>query len=245
MMSALGDLPSWIRNIEAGTAIESAIFRSMSLPGGAVLFRRPPSETRPALSELIKNQPKSADLYSLRALEDEQQLDFTAAESDWKSYADNTPSRAAGQFALADFYRRRVRPLDEIKALSVVANAPADPSETLTVATEQQAWRAFERIFRIIQNQGLAKEVSIAEYRAWLTRYPTEQSLYARFLDFLVAHKEYAAAEQLIADYHRQFPTTRYSRSKQRRWSNTGRARSSRDSRSTTKVFSRCGLRSW
>ncbi len=110
MMSAWGDLPSWIRNIEAGSAIESAIFRSMSLPGGAVLFRRPPSETRPALSELIKNQPKSADLYSLRALEDEQQLDFAAAESDWKSYADNTSSRAAGQFALADFYHRRVRP---------------------------------------------------------------------------------------------------------------------------------------
>ena len=71
MMSAWGDLPSWIRNIEAGTAIESAIFRSMSLPGGDMLFRRPPSETRPALSELIKAQPKSADLYSLRALEDE------------------------------------------------------------------------------------------------------------------------------------------------------------------------------
>ena len=206
MMLAWGDLPSWIRNIEAGTAIESAIFRSMSLPGGAVLFRRPPSETRPALSELIKAQPNSADLYSLRALEDEQQLDFTAAESDWKSYADNTSSHAAGQFALADFYHRRVRPLDEIKALSVVANASADPSETLTVATEQQSWRAFERIFGIIQNQGLAKEVSIAEYRAWLTRYPTEQSLYARFLDFLVAHKEYAGAGQVIADYDRQFP---------------------------------------
>ena len=81
--------PSWIRNIEAGTAIEAALFRAMSLPGGAVLFRRPPAETRPALGELIKAQPKNADLYSLRALEDEQQLDFSAAESDWKKYAES------------------------------------------------------------------------------------------------------------------------------------------------------------
>ena len=104
-----------MRNVEAGTAIEAALFRAMSLPGGAVLFRRPPAETRPALGELIKAQPKNADLYYLRALEDEQQLDFSAAESDWKKYAESVSSRNGGQIALADFYHRRVRPLDEIK----------------------------------------------------------------------------------------------------------------------------------
>ena len=89
VVSARGALPVWIRNVEAGTAIEAALFRAMSLPGGTVLFRRPPAETRPALGELIKAQPKNADLYSLRALEDEQQLDFSAAESDWKKYAES------------------------------------------------------------------------------------------------------------------------------------------------------------
>ena len=34
---------------------------------------------------------------------------------------------------------------------------------------------------------------SAAQYRAWLARYPQEQSLYARFLDFLVAQKDYAS----------------------------------------------------
>lgn len=87
--SARGALPEWIRNVEGGTAIEAALFRAMSLPGGAVLFRRPPAETRPALGELIKAQPQNADLYSLRALEDEQQLDFSAAESDWKKHAES------------------------------------------------------------------------------------------------------------------------------------------------------------
>ena len=81
--TASGVLPSWVRNVEAGTAIERAFFRMMPLPYGNVLFRRPPAETRPAIGELIQQKPANAELYSLRALEDEQQLDFTAAESDW------------------------------------------------------------------------------------------------------------------------------------------------------------------
>ena len=88
-----------------------------------MLFRRPPRETRPALADLIKSQPRNADLYSLRALEDEQQLDFAAAESDWKSYVDNSSDKIGAQFALANFYHRRLRPADEIKTLSLIANA--------------------------------------------------------------------------------------------------------------------------
>ena len=206
MVSARGALPSWIRNIEAGTEIEAAFFRAMSLPGGAVLFRRPPSETRPALSELIKAQPKNADLYSLRALEDERQLDFSAAESDWKMYADSASAKITAQIALAEFYHRRARPLDEIKVLAVIAKAPPEASEELTASAEQQSWRAFDRIFSIIQNQGLAKGFSVTYYRAWLLRYPQEPALYARFLDYLVSQKDYAAAAQLVADYRKQFP---------------------------------------
>jgi len=206
VVSAQGSLPLWIRNIEAGTAIEAAFFRAMSLPGGNVLFRRPPGETRAALAALITAQPKDADLYSLRALEDEQQLDINAAETDWKKYVESTDAKLSAQTTLADFYHRRVRSLDEIKALSVVANAPADASETLVDTTEQQSWRAFERIFGIIQDQGLGKEFSVTQYRAWLVRYPHEESLYARFLQFLVSQNDYAAAAQLVADYQKQFP---------------------------------------
>jgi predicted Zn-dependent protease len=205
-VSARGALPEWIRNVEAGTAIEAALFRAMSLPGGTVLFRRPPAETRPALGELIKAQPRNADLYYLRALEDEQQLDFSAAESDWKQYAETVSDRTSAQIALADFYHRRVRPLDEITALAVVAATAAGPSEASTPPAEQRSWRAFERIFDVIQNQGLAPDFSAAQYRAWLARYPQEQSVYARFLEFLVAQKDYAAAQQLVADYRKQVP---------------------------------------
>ncbi|MGH9522591.1 MAG: hypothetical protein ACRD3E_08675, partial [Terriglobales bacterium] len=88
-VSAAAELPWWIRNTEAGSAIEAAFFRMMPLSGGPVAFQRPPAETRPALSELIKGQSHNAELYSLRALEDEQQLDFVAAEADWKAYVNN------------------------------------------------------------------------------------------------------------------------------------------------------------
>ena len=205
-VSALGELPSWIRNIDAGTAIEAVFFRMMSLPTGAIAFRRPPQETRPALADLLKTQPRNAELYSLRALEDEQQLDFTAAESDWKAYVESSSDKIGAQLALADFYHRRLRPADEIKTLLLVANAPAITAEKLTARLQQRSWQAFERIFGVIQTQGLAKDVPIAQYRAWIVRYPDEQSLYARYLQFLVTEKEYFAAGQLITDYRKQFP---------------------------------------
>src|SRR5580700_1036628 len=204
--AALGELPSWIRNIDASTALEGVFFRMMPLPNGAVPFRRPPRETRPALRELIKAQPRNADLYSLRALEDEQQLDFTAAESDWKAYADNASDKIGAQLALVDFYHRRLRPTDEIKTLGLVANAAPIAAEKLAAPAQQQSWRAFERIFGVIQAQGMPKDASVAQYRAWIARYPDEPSLYARFLQFLVTAKEYSAATQLIDNYRKQFP---------------------------------------
>jgi cytochrome c-type biogenesis protein CcmH/NrfG len=206
VVNASGALPSWVRNVEAGTAIERAFFRVMPLPYGNVLFRRPPAETRPALGELIKQKPANAELYSLRALEDEQQLDFTAAESDWKLYVEKSANKTAAQLALADFYQRRLRPQDEIAVLSIVASAPSDASERFAPATEQQSWRAFERIFSVIQAQALPKDVSIAKYRAWIARYPQEPQLYSRFLEYLINRKEYAAANELIANYQKQFP---------------------------------------
>jgi cellulose synthase operon protein C len=205
-IAAFGELPSWIQNVEANSAIEAVFFRMMSLPNGAVAFRRPPRETRPALGDLIKSQPHSAELYSLRALEDEQQLDFAAAESDWKAYVDNSSDRTDAQLALADFYHRRVRPSDEIKTLSLVASAPPIAAEKLASSSQQRSWQAFERIFVIIQAQGLPKDASIAQYRAWIRRYPAEQSLYGRFMEFLVGEKEYSAATGLIDDYRKQFP---------------------------------------
>ncbi len=213
VVPALGELPAWIRNTEAGTKIEAALFRLMALPGADVLFRRPPHETREALGDLIKTQPQEAALYALRAREDEQQLDFAGAEADWKHYVEYSanPSKgstvtSAAQIALADFYHRRLRPQEEIHTLSEIATAPPDASEKLTPVTEQCSWKAFERIFGIIRAQGLPQETSVAQYRAWIARYPNEKALFSRFLDYLIARKDYSAANKLVADYQTHFP---------------------------------------
>jgi hypothetical protein len=155
---------------------------------------------------LIKTQPRNAELYSLRALEDEQELDFTAAESDWKSSLENSSDKSSAQIALADFYHRRLRPSEEIKILSLIATAPPEAAEKLTPAPQQRSWRAFSRIFAIIQAQGLPGEAAMIQYRAWIKRYPAETSLYARYLQFLVAEKNYPVAVDLISDYRKQFP---------------------------------------
>jgi len=61
-------IPDWLQFTEAGSRIENALFRPMRLPGGAVLARRPPSESGPLLDELVSKEPANAELYSLRAL---------------------------------------------------------------------------------------------------------------------------------------------------------------------------------
>lgn len=203
---ARAELASWLRNIEAGSSLEAVFFRLMALPNAQVLFRRPPSETRPALTELLRKQPDNGRLYALRALEDEQQLDNVSAEADWKNYLSRSADKPGAELALADFYHRRLRPLEEIAALAVVAAAPATASEKFVATSEQRSWQAFERIFHVLQAQGSAKDGQTTQYRAWIARYPQEPALYSRFLDFLLEQKEYLAANQLIEQYQKNFP---------------------------------------
>ena len=129
--------------------MEAALYRWMPMPVSKVFGLRPPREATPLLSELIQRQP-SAELYSLRALNEEASLDFAAAEADWKRYAEAAPDRTKAQWPLADFYRRRLRPADEIDALAVIGRAPAPAAEKLTPIERQASWLAFERIFKVI-----------------------------------------------------------------------------------------------
>ncbi|HKR94886.1 MAG TPA: hypothetical protein VJW55_05975, partial [Candidatus Angelobacter sp.] len=206
LLAARAAMPEWIQNIEVRSLVEAAIFRTVALPTGPVTVRRPPAETVPALGELVKQHPQQADLYSLKALEEEQKLDFAGAESDWKLYLQNVADKAAGQMALADFYHRRHRPQDEVNALSTAARMPSPATEKLTAVTGQRSWQAFERIFQVIDAQALGKNVSIEQYNAWIARYPQEPGLYGRYFEFLLNDKDFKAASDLIAKYHAKFP---------------------------------------
>ena len=116
-------------------------------------------------------------------------------------------TRPVAQLAFADFYHRRLRPQDEIGALSVIANAPADASENFTPAPEQRSWHAFTAHFRHYSSAGLAERCFDRDsIVSGLPAIPRRHNCIRDFLEYLIAQKEYAAANQLIAEYQRQFP---------------------------------------
>jgi hypothetical protein len=170
---ARAELTSWLCNIEAGSPLEAVFFRLMALPNAQVLFRRPPSETRPALTELLRKQPDNGELYALRALEDEQQLDNVNAEADWKNYLSKSADKPGAELALADFYHRRLRPWEEIAALAVVAAAPATASEKFV--PRRWANHAVSRLDRPL-SPGTCLVFTIPRFSAGAKRVPRRES---------------------------------------------------------------------
>ncbi len=176
------------------------------MPGGPLLARRPPAETTASLGSLIEATPDQAQLYALRAREAERALDFEAAEQDWKEFASRVADPAAGQLSLADFYERRLRPVDEVEALLAVGRSPSPASERFTEPEQQRSWQAFERVIEVSHKHLLPDRIALEAYRSWLARYSDQQAVYRRYLDFLVAHEMFAAGESLLADYTAAFP---------------------------------------
>jgi tetratricopeptide (TPR) repeat protein len=205
-MAARGNLVDWLQNLDGNGRFEMIFFRVISLPAGPLTIRRLPAESRRTLDELVAKAPNDAELYLMRARADEEQLDFTAAEADWRKYAQLASAKVDVQLQLADFYHRRVRPLDEIKALATAAQAPSSPADKLLPPYQQRAFLTFERIFQVIRLQALPSTLSMEQYNAWIARYPKEASTYSRFFNFLLEAKKLAEAERLIGRYEKAFP---------------------------------------
>ena len=195
----------WTENIPSGSDIEKSLYRLMDLPGGSILFRRTPQEAVPALTELQKSQ-NTAALYSLRALEEEQALDFHAAERDWKLWADGAEDRSGAHLDLADFYERRLQPQPELAALQIVGSTPLDPRERWTASEDQRSWQAFERALKVVDEYALPRSESTRIYADWIARYPQEPSLYTRHFAFFLDEKDFASAAALIPQYRAAFP---------------------------------------
>src|ERR1700678_2629192 len=186
--AGLGD---WVQMLRTDAATQHALFRPMAMPSGAVDVRRPPSETRPELSKLIAAQPANVELRRPRASESELAMDYAAAEADWREYAHLAADHAGATIALADFYHRRLRPLDEIQALDQAAQAGADP---------------FERIVQLIQDAALSSTVANAQYRAWMAHDPKNAVPHKRFVNYLVTSGQYTLAAREIQAYRQAFP---------------------------------------
>ena len=196
----------WLANAESGSGVEKALYRLMKLPGGEALYRRSPRETRPALTALLAAGENRAPLYSLRAMEDEQALDFDAAERDWKTWAEKADDKAAAHLDLADFYDRRLKPHEELAALEVVGEAAANPSERWTAVDSQRSWKAWERSLTVIDRFALPRSQAEHVYAAWEHRYSGQKAVYERELSFELQGKNFAAVSDLIARYRRVFP---------------------------------------
>lgn len=204
--AAHGALDPWVENLEAGNKLEAVFFKAFPLLTGTVAARRPPQETRAELSKLIADSPGQADLYSLRALEAEQQLDYTAAEADWKKYVELSKDKAGANQSLADYYDRRLMSKEEISALRAVAAAPSSPEDQQLPDSSQKAWLAFTRIIAIAHDQMLGGDLAVETYRAWVERYPKNPESYRTACLALIPMKQFAAAESVLASYEKLFP---------------------------------------
>jgi cellulose synthase operon protein C len=198
-------LPRWMQEVEE-SLMEAALFRMMPLAGTAAWYPRPPAESYRELSSLASKDAKNAEFYALRARQAELKLDPEAAEADWKQFAALASNKVAAQLALADFYHRRVRPADEIAALMAIGQMPASITERLEASADQQSWKAFERALAIQHAQAMPKAQFDSTFQSWIKRYPEESAGYTRYFEYLLAQKDFASAEKVVADFSKSFP---------------------------------------
>ncbi len=199
-------LNSWTEDTVAGSRVEGALFRSMDVPGGPVLARRPPVESVPELSLAIRGSPSRSDLYALRAQEEERSVAVAAAESDWVKAATLASDKSAGFIDLADFYHRRVEPAKEISALLGAGKVPPLGNDRFRPPSSQAAWQAFERAVKVAEDAQLAPTVVDGVYETWTTRYPKQSDAYFFYMDALVTAKDKSRAQALQSRITALFP---------------------------------------
>jgi thioredoxin-like negative regulator of GroEL len=177
------ELQEWVQHLPTGDWLKVFI--------NDTALRRPPAETRPALTQLITANPKEAALYKLRAQEAELQLDFPAAEADWRTYVQLSSNNATAWNQLAEYFDRRHQPAQQVDALRIAGRA-GDAA-------------AFVHALRVISEQGLPNSSVIAIYRAWIQRFPDDAGVRQQFIAFLTSRDLAAAANEQLAAYKKAF----------------------------------------
>jgi len=202
----IAGLPEWISTIEVLSQLEDVFYRSVTFGSNVISWRKPPKETRPALSQQIQQRPAEAQLYLLRAREAEAQLDFAAAEADLAKYVQIAPARAEAWRDKAAFHQRRAEPEKELAALLEAAKLPATGAEIYRPIRSQQAWQALERAAQLVPNHLLADDRAIEVFNAREARFPNEFESYSRYAQWLTARQRWADVEALMGRYQKAFP---------------------------------------
>ena len=201
-----GELTRWAENVESTGRLENVFFQRVALPAGSVAIRRPPAETRADLSKLIASSPSDAELYSLRALEAEQALDFAAADADWNKYIELAKDRGAARLTVADDLHRRLESANELTELGMAARENVPDAEKSLPPAQQRPWRIYERAIKLIDDQQLDPALSLRLFGDWMLRYPSEAAIYKTFFRFAIDHKRYDMASNALNAYRSAFP---------------------------------------
>jgi len=204
--AARAELPDFLQHVVSASSLEAALFRMMDLPGVKALYPRPPKEAQAELQKLLAQTAQQAELYSLKAREDEQALDFTAAEADWKAYAAHAKDPLPAKLQLAAYYRRHLQGPDEVRVLLEIGAAAPVSDETFISSDKQKSWTAFSRVVALANEDAMDPAVTQQAYDAWMARYPHESSINANYFDWLLEAKQYDAATALVARYKTTFP---------------------------------------
>jgi lipopolysaccharide biosynthesis regulator YciM len=193
-------------NAIAASGLEEALYRLMALPDGSVMARRPPVESRAQLDSLIRQSASNAELYAVRAQEDERQLDFKAAEKDWREAAELSRDKPSALSNLADFYHRRLQPREEVQVLLQSANLPAHTIDAYQSDSEQAAWRAIQRALQVSSDSQLPAEIRAGIYEAWIKRYPKDIEPLQEYFRTLIRAKDIQGARTVATRIHSAFP---------------------------------------
>jgi tetratricopeptide (TPR) repeat protein len=176
-------------NAIAASSLEQALYRLMALPAGSILTRRAPVESRTELDSLIKQATTNAELFSVRAQEEERQLDFKAAEQDWKQAAELSKNKRTALLSLADFYARRLQPQQEVQVL-------------LRTASKDTIRRALQ----VASDSQLAPQTRTVIYEAWIKRYPKDAEPLREYFRALLEAKRIPEARNVAARIRSTFP---------------------------------------
>ena len=200
------ELSSAAENAISASALEQALYRLMPLPACQVLARRVPAESRVELDTLLKQASANADLFAIRAQEDERQLDFKAAEQDWRQAARLSHNKQAALINLADFYSRRLEPQLEVQALLQAAGLPAEQSEKYKTDREQSAWQLFQQALDVSSAAKWPADARANIYESWIRRYPRQTEPLREYFQSLLAAKDLPAAHNVSARIRSAFP---------------------------------------
>lgn len=205
-VAASGRLSEWSQQVEATSAAYAALFKSVPMPGGAVIVRRAPVESRAALTSLINGSTANAELWAMRAREAEAALDFASAEKDWVQFAARASSKVEGLAALAEYYERRNQLALAVDRLLEAGAVPVEAAERLKSSEKQRAWTLLHRAQQLSHDGLLGDAADRRVLEALVQRFPGDASGHRAWFSFLVEHGDAAGARGALERYRRQFP---------------------------------------